>query len=290
MESAHQLITFLSDFGTSSPYVSACELVIARLAPKARVLHLCHSTPPGDVRAGALMLERLAPLGPPAVHLAIVDPGVGTERLALCLICARGDVLLGPDNGLLIPAARRLGGVMQAFSISPSRLRETVRSRLELPTSKTFHGRDIFSPAAALLALGVPPEGFAEKVEPARLLPPLEPDTRVTPDGVVATIMEIDHFGNVELSVGLEPIGALALKNGPGLHPHVWCRVRSAGGATGPWQRASLVQVFADLAPGELGVLEDSWGFAALVAGGDSAAASLGARLWDQVEFKGTPS
>ena len=109
MKSLH-MITFLSDFGWCGGYVAACEATIARVSPSARVLHVSHEVPVGDVAAGALVLARVAPLCPEAVHLAVVDPGVGTARRPVALAAARGDLLVGPDNGLLIDAAEALGG------------------------------------------------------------------------------------------------------------------------------------------------------------------------------------
>lgn len=151
---APPVITFLSDYGLLDEFVGICHAVIARRCPPARVIDLTHAIPRHDVRAGAVVLAAAVPFLPPGVHLAVVDPGVGAEgahgRRAVALRTADGDrLLVGPDNGLLMPAAARLAGVSEAVDIGAS------PERLE-PVSRTFHGRDIFAPVAAALAGGAP--------------------------------------------------------------------------------------------------------------------------------------
>ena len=284
----HPLITFLSDFGAIGGYVAACELVMVRLAPTARIVHLCHAVPPGDIRQGALLLARLAPLAPVAVHLGVVDPGVGTGREALCIACRRGDLLVGPNNGLLLTAAQVLGGLERVWSMAPGILADKGGRALDRgrAPSRTFHGRDVFAPAAALLALGQDPAEFGPELDCRRLVQPPLPRTVLQADRVVATIIEIDTFGNIELSAPFEAIEALA-KPSPdetGKMTEIECRLRSAGCA-GPVHRMPLVHVFADLDRGRLGILRDSWGKAAIVAGQSSAAKALGAVVGDEVEL-----
>ena len=175
------LITFSSDYGHAGGYVAACEAVIATLDPSARVLHITHEIAVGDVGEGAQVLARVAPLGPIAVHLAVVDPGVGTSRRPLVVHADRGDYLVGPDNGLLLPAAAALGGVVTAWSLDPHRLRTQAGLPAHFPA--TFHGRDLFAPATALLDRGLLPPLLAEPVDAATLtsLPPdvlLDPSPR----------------------------------------------------------------------------------------------------------------
>src|SRR3954449_13015018 len=141
-------VTFLSDYGLADEFVGVCHAVIARIAPEARVIDLSHGIPRHDVRSGALVLARALPYAPPGVHLAVVDPEVGARRRAVALLTAEEErLLVGPDNGLLMPAAERFGGVLEAVEISTSPW------RLE-PVSATFHGRDLFAPVAARLAGG----------------------------------------------------------------------------------------------------------------------------------------
>src|SRR5919107_1326696 len=142
------IVTFLSDYGYEDDFVGVCHAVIARLAPDARIIDLSHGLPRHQVRPAALALRNALPYTPPGVHLAVVDPEVGAERRAVALRTAEDDrLLVGPDNGLLLPAAERFGGVVEAVEISSSPW------RLE-PVSATFHGRDLFAPVAARLALG----------------------------------------------------------------------------------------------------------------------------------------
>ncbi len=262
-------ITFLSDYGLSGGNVAACELVMARLAPSARILHLDHQIAPGDVRAGARVLAHLAPLGPVAVHLAVVDPGVGSGRLAVALHTKRGDFLVGPDNGLLLPAAQELGGVSAAWSLDAERVRRQAELGDSPFGSRTFDGRDLFSPAAALLTGELPGSLLGEPVTLEELLS-TEGDRVEWVDGRLATeVVEIDRFGNVALAAPfpeLEERGLLETGN---------LEVRTAGGL-GDCHTARRVRSFHELLGGELGVLSDSWGRVALVINAEPADEVLG--------------
>lgn len=265
---APAVVTLLTDFGRRDPFVGVCHAVILRGAPDARIVDLTHDVPPQDVRAGAGLLARAVVHTPVAVHCAVVDPGVGTARAALALQVERGDRLVGPDNGLLAPAADALGGVIAAVHV-------TVRP--EARVSATFHGRDVFAPAAATLAsgadlaeVGTPVTGFVE-------LPP--PGLVVEPGSLVSDVEWIDVFGNVALGAGsadLERAGLGAVGASIVVSP-----LRAAASA----ERVEVrrVRTFADLAPGEPGLLIDSDGLVSLVAGGASAAAVHGLRLHDRV-------
>src|SRR3954449_9485920 len=143
-------ITFLSDYGLQDDFVGVCHAVIARLAPDARVVDLTHGLERHDVRTAAMVLRRSLPFCAPGVHLAVVDPGVGTARRAIALKTTEEDrILVGPDNGLLSLAAQRFGGIAEVVDVTRS------QHRLE-PVSATFHGRDLFAPVAAALAGGEP--------------------------------------------------------------------------------------------------------------------------------------
>ena len=153
-------ITFLTDFGLEDDFVGTCHGVMKRIAPDVEIIDITHGIPPRQVLPGALTLANTLPYMPPGVHLAVIDPGVGSARRALALRDAEGRVHVGPDNGLLIPAAEKLGGITEAHELTnPKYALESV--------SRTFHGRDLFSPAAAHTALGVPL---------AELGPPIDPD------------------------------------------------------------------------------------------------------------------
>ncbi len=175
------VITFLSDYGNDDEFVGVVHGVILKLCPEARVIDVSHGIPRQAVDLGARALLRALPYMPAGVHLAVVDPEVGARRRAVALRVAEEDrLLVGPDNGLLIPIAERFGGVATAVEISSSPW------RLE-PVSATFHGRDIFAPVAARLAAGEPLEDAGTPLEPSRARPdraqPGPPRRRGQPPG-----------------------------------------------------------------------------------------------------------
>ena len=257
------VITFLTDFGWEGGYVAACEAVMVSIQPRARVLHVSHEIAVGDVGHGALVLRRVAPLCPAAVHLAVVDPGVGTARRPLVLTTGRGDILVGPDNGLLPPAAEALGGVMAAWGLDPAMLRPRT-GLAAAPLSSTFHGRDLFAPAAALLSGGMSPAALAIPLDPESLAILPHPVWRPVGGGVLAEVVEVDRFGNVELAVRFDESAVSGL---------VYA-VEVEGEDLPAWD-ARVVETFGQLKPGELGVFRDSWGYLALALNGASAAQLL---------------
>ena len=158
------VVTFLSDYGLDDEFVGVCHGVIARIAPDARVIDVTHGIARHEVRAGALVLRRALQFMPAGVHLAVVDPGVGSERRAVALRCAGEDrLLVGPDNGLLMLAAERFGGVVEAADIGASPFALS-------PVAASFHGRDLFAPVAAHLALGATLAESGEPLDPALLV------------------------------------------------------------------------------------------------------------------------
>lgn len=253
------VVSFLSDFGLDDPFVGICHGVVLRVAPTVRIVDLTHAVEPGDVPQGALLLARAMPYAPVGVHLAVVDPGVGTSRRGVAIATARGDVLVGPDNGLLASAARTLGGPTGAWELTNPVHRLT-------PVSQTFHGRDIFAPAAGAVASGVEPAVLGEVVSDLADLDPLPPAV-VTAERLEAQVVHVDRFGNLQLAAVREDLGLLRLDLGDELLVSVGAR-RS---------RATYVRTFGELARGALGLYEDSdWQLALAVRGG-SAARSLDA-------------
>ena len=182
------VITFTSDFGPSAPAV--CRAVMFRFCPDANIIDISHQVPRYSIGEGAGTLVFALPYMPVGVHVAVVDPGVGTDRLALGLRTARGDILIGPDNGLLVAAGDALGGIVEARSLEN---RELMLDDI----SNSFHGRDIFAPMAGHLAAGVPFETVGPTVAIARLvrLPEVRPTVG---DGVLeSVIVHVLIFGNV---------------------------------------------------------------------------------------------
>ena len=257
------IITFLSDFGWSGGYVAACEASLARIQPRARVFHISHEVDLGDIAAGAMTLQRVAPLFPAAVHLAIIDPGVGTDRWPLAVTTKRGDALVGPDNGLLVAAADALEGLSAAWLLDPERVR-AVAGLAVGRVSSTFHGRDVFAPAAALLSAAANPRTIGSPLDPAALVRLVPPKAEVTTEGAVAQVIEVDRFGNVGLALRFTDLS-------PGQRAFT---VEMIGEDLPEWN-ARVVQTYGELRPGELGIFCDSWGQVALALNGASAAQLL---------------
>ena len=258
------IITFLSDYGLADDFVGVCHAVIAGICPAAVVIDLSHGVPRGDVRAGASILHGALPYLPVGVHLAVVDPGVGSERRAVAVRVADGRVLVGPDNGLLSPAAERAGGVVEAVDIG--------RSRFALqPVSATFHGRDIFAPVAARIALGAGLVEVGAAVDPAALVALELPIARLEDGVLVAHAVYVDRFGNVQLDA----------------HEVAFVLGQPVGVATadGVSARARFGRTFADAAAGELLVYEDSDRRLAMAVNQGSAAERLGLAVGDELRI-----
>lgn len=255
------VITFLSDYGWRDDFVGVCHGVIARACPAARVIDLAHEVPRHDVTAGALLLAASLDYVPRGVHLAVVDPGVGSDRRAVALRCADGRYLVGPDNGLLAPAAARAGGVAEAVELSASPFALT-------PVSVTFHGRDLFAPVAAALAGGTAVAACGERLDPGSLR--AASLTRAHRDGATlhTHVQYVDAFGNLQLDADAElaPAGTVALSSGE----------RALG-------RASPGRTFADVDPGELVLYEDAHRRLAVAVNRGSAARALGLAVGDEL-------
>jgi S-adenosylmethionine hydrolase len=263
---AFRFITFLSDYGLEDEFVGVCRGVVKRFAPEVEILDIAHGIPPQDVSAGATVLAQAVRYMPPAVHLAIVDPGVGTPRRAVVIVTGSGPLLVGPDNGVLSLAAEALGGATQAFAITNEAL------FLESP-SRTFHGRDIFAPVAARLALGMPLEEVGPAVPVKDLIRIDMPAARVDDDHIHSRVVQIDHFGNLALNFGrseLEGIGVL-------LGDEIEVRV---GGRS---FKAPYSQAFSEVKKGGLILLEDSHRHLMLAINMGNARETLEARRGDPV-------
>ena len=186
-------ISLLTDFGLRDPSAAICRGVILGIAPEAELLDISHEVRKYAIRDGALLLWCALPYLPVGQHVAVVDPGVGTARRPVALETRRGDHLIGPDNGLLLMAAEKLGGVDAAV--------ELVDAAYRLPVvSSSFHGRDIFAPAAAHLALGVPMERLGPPIQLAGLVRLPIPEPRVRAGSLETHVLYIDTFGNVKFT------------------------------------------------------------------------------------------
>ena len=259
-------IVFLSDYGLSDGFVGTCHSVIASIDPDARIVDLTHMVRPADVLQGALLLADAMPYAPAdAVVLAVVDPGVGTARRALAVASADGRVLVGPDNGLLVAATEACGGAVAAAELGPQ--------PIPWEASSTFHGRDVFGPAAARLAAGAALEEVGDTVDPTSLVG-LDLPEPVARDGrLTCVVLDVDRFGNVQLSARPRDLVAAHLEDADPL-------VVTAGGGT---RTAARARTFGELAPEAVGLIVDSRGWLALVVSLRSAAGQLGLRPGDRV-------
>jgi len=265
-------VTFLSDFGLTDDFVGVCHGVIKRIAPEVEIIDITHGIPAQQILQGALVLANTVPYMPEGVHLAVVDPGVGTDRRAVALRDGSGRVYVGPDNGLLVPAAAACGGVAEAY--------ELTNREYALPSvSRTFHGRDVFSPAAAHIALGVEPSAFGPPVPVDDLVRLDLPVPDIGDGRIAATVLYVDSFGNVQLNltqhdleqVGIEPGSQVELVLGPDRY------------------YATAARTFADARPGDLILYTDAYDNVSLAISGGDAVGLLGSGLGDRVRILRRP-
>lgn len=260
-------VVFVSDLGLRDEFVGVCHLVVARLAPDVRIVDLSHGVPPHDIHAGALMLANGLPYaGPDAVALGVVDPGVGTARRAIAVTTAAGPRLVGPDNGLLSVAWRALGGVTGAVEIDPWRVGSA-------RVSAVFHGRDVFAPAAALLAGGAPLERIGTALDPVSLAVLELEDAEAEPGRVHGQVLDVDRFGNIRLNVRPTDLERARILVGS--------MVEVA--TTAVSVRARRVVAYGDVRAGEYGMLVDAWDWVSIIRYGASAAAGMDVTRGDPV-------
>jgi S-adenosyl-L-methionine hydrolase (adenosine-forming) len=254
----YNYMSFMTDYGLEDGFVAACHGGAARIAPAATVIDITHLVPPGDVRRGAAVLAQTVGYLPPAVHVAVVDPGVGTVRRAIA-VAAGESILVGPDNGLLSWSIAALGGASKAVQLTNGEL-------WLHPVSATFHGRDIFMPVAAHLAAGIPLEEAGGEINVADLVELPAPTSRVQDGEAEGEVMSVDRFGNVQLSIPAADAGLLGI--GIGTPVIVRCGRRQL---TVPY-----LDTFAGGAPGEIVAFTDSAGLISLAINAGDAAQQLG--------------
>ena len=261
--SGFDTVTFLSDYGTGDEFVGVVKSVLRQMAPDAVVIDLTHDLPPFDVRAASLALARSVQYLAPGVILAVVDPGVGTERRPVAIEVASGKaVLVGPDNGLMAAAAAMIGGAERAVVLD--------NPEYHLASfGSTFDGRDVFAPVAAHLCNGVTLDELGSPIDPLSLLPGLLPVAREEGDTLVVEVLWVDRFGNCQLNVDADDIA--------GFGDRVEFRI------DGRRRTAAIVSSFSEVGVGDVALLADANGLMALVANQSSAADELSIGSGDQV-------
>jgi len=264
------VISFITDYGLRDGFVGVCHGVIARGCPDARVIDLAHEIPPQDVHSGALVLAAsIGYLPDGAVHLAVVDPDVGTARRAVAVLSQSGARFVGPDNGLLEPAVSACGGAAEAVDIGRSPF-------VPAAVSATFHGRDLFAPVAAALAAGRAVSEVGEPIDPASLIVLERTHASREDRTLVAHVQYVDQFGNLQLDADEDDIA--------------W--VTGAGVVTvssSAWDRAALALgrgvTFGDVATGELVLYEDAHHRPAIAVNRGSASERLGIGVGDELRI-----
>jgi len=251
-------ITFLSDYGRDDDFVGVCHGVMAGICPAARIIDITHGLPRHEVRPAALVLRNTLPYMPVGVHLAVVDPEVGSQRRPVAVRLADGRILVGPDNGLLALAAQRCGGVVEAVDVGRSGFRRE-------PVSATFHGRDVFAPVAAHLAAGEVLGAAGDPIDPDTLAQLALPRWRREGDAIVANVLYVDRFGNAALDITHDDLAQTGFAVGDRLE-------LDRGG-----ERffAHVARMFVDVRVGEILVYEDAYGTLAVAINRGNAAETL---------------
>ena len=254
-------VTFLTDFGLVDDFVGICHGVMKRIAPEVEIIDITHGIEAHGVLQGALVLANTLPYLPEGVHLAVVDPGVGSPRRSLAVRSGDGRLFVGPDNGLLVPAAEKLGGIDAAFEV-------TNREYALEPVSATFHGRDIFSPAAAYLARGVAVEELGPAVDVGSLTRLDVPQPEVTDRRIRACCLYVDRFGNMQLNLTRGHLEQLGVEPGQRVELEL----------ASERYYAVAARTFADARGGEIILYEDAYENIAIAISGGSAAETFSAR------------
>ena len=264
----HETVSFLSDYGLEDEFAGVVRSVIRSLAPHVTVIDLTHGVPPHDIRAGSLSLVRSVQYLVPGVVLAVVDPGVGTDRRAVAVeVGAEGEaVFVGPDNGLLAGAVAMVGGSTRAV--------ELTNTDLHLPApGATFAGRDVFAPVVGHLCNGVDLAELGPPIDPITLRPGMLPLSREEEGKLMSEVLWVDHFGNAQLNV--DP-GDIA-----GMGDRIALRWGIDQVRTG-----RLAATYGELKTGEVGLVVDSYGLLSVALDRRSAAEELRLRPGDAVTLE----
>ena len=262
--SGYTTISFLSDFGVSDEFVGVVHSVFRSIAPEVEVIDITHGVPPHDVRAGSLALARSVEYLCPGIVVAVVDPGVGTDRRRIAVEVGEGEsVLIGPDNGLLAPAVAMVGGPKQVIELTNSNFHLTT-------SSTTFDGRDVFAPVAAHLANGVPLTALGDPIDPNSLMPAIIPVSYIEEEILFTEVLWIDQYGNIQLNIGIEdlPEGQLQIKIGERTYP------------------TNVVSAFDQIPEGGVGLIVDSAGLIAVASLRSSAALEFSVSTGDSIQIQ----
>ncbi|MDQ3785016.1 MAG: SAM-dependent chlorinase/fluorinase [Actinomycetota bacterium] len=269
--SRRPIVSFLSDYGLEDEFVGVCHGVILKIAPEVLIIDVHHYILRQQIRHGAVVLQQSLRYLPESVHLAVVDPSVGSGRRALILETGDGQTFVGPDNGLLLPAARDCGGVSRTYEINNEDL-------LLTPVSRTFQGRDVFAPAAAHLALGVSASDFGPAIDLEDLVELEVLEAWAHEDHLHAVVLQVDRFGNLQLNLKKDHLEQVGLADVERLEVRAeGHRLQVRYGAT-----------FSDVAPDEFIMVEDSYGQLSLAVNNGDAAARLRAGA-DSTAIVGPP-
>jgi S-adenosyl-L-methionine hydrolase (adenosine-forming) len=261
-----EIVTFLSDYGLEDEFVGVCHGVMVGIAPHLKIIDVNHNILRQDIRHGAIVLQQAIPFLPDSVHLAVVDPTVGSHRRAVAVETGWGETFVGPDNGLLIPAVRSSGGIRRVHEI-------VNQSFLLRPVSRTFHGRDVFAPASAHIANGVEPAELGPSVAEEDLVQLEIPKAWPHDDHLHAEVLQIDRFGNLQLNVFPPQLEDIGLNGGMRIE------VRLEGHRLA----VMFASAFADVKTGDFVLVEDSYRYLSLAVNKGDARAKLRAHAGSTV-------
>ncbi len=251
------LITLLSDFGLTDPYVAQMKAMIRSTTSKAEILDVSHGIEKHNIAAGSFVLETTTSFFPNgSIHVGVVDPGVGGDRLPIVISCDRG-VLIGPDNGLLHRASRKLG-FEAAYQIMSSRFKRNI-------VSSTFHGRDIFAFAAGKIAEGAKPDEAGPELD--SIVDLNIPDPEYSKNTVTCRALYVDSFGNVITNISEASLEKFGFRHG--------MRVRIISERTGEQNDALTTMSYSNIPEHQFGLLLGSLGYLEVALKEASAAALL---------------
>ena len=260
------IVCFTSDFGLDDTWVGVCHAAVLMICPDAHVVDLSHGIAPYDIRAGAISAATGMFQLPDAIHLVVVDPGVGGDRRAVCLSTESRGFLIGPDNGVLLPAAHRVGGVTHAFELASSN------------ASPTFQARDVFAPAAGRLACGIAPSALGTEIEVSSLVAgPFELCERRS-GYVLGEVLGADRYGSLRLNVPSDRLDEFELAG-----------ERLEVGIGHNTLTVPLLRTFSDVSEGEPVVVVDSSGWLTLAISRGSAADRYGVTPGSHVRLRVLP-